>query len=221
MPPVPASRCSKLLRVFPLVVPFIGLSFTYALYFCMMQLYDRKCDANAWGYNSVDQVGLPVYMYPTLLIASLYEGWRTKGRHAAEPTSPTQVAGGEPLDEEQEEKEDANFWQAIKHSVRENAAGYGQGFAFMFLYRLLINGRAVAYFWIASEYDLSEAYFVLTLVRVLLSWVVSLALVLVVPRYIHSDAGERAQLLDRANLIAKTVGSVCVVLSLLFINHTI
>merc|ERR1712065_106314 len=117
-----------------------------------------------------------------------------------------------------DEDYDETFWATIKHAVREDAANYGQGFAFMFLYRLMINGRAVSYFFIATQYDLSEAYFVLTPVRVLLSWVVSLALVLLVPRYIHAEDHERAQLLDPKNLTAKAVGSVCVILSLLFIN---
>jgi hypothetical protein len=240
-------------RLFPLLLPFLGLSFTYALYFCLMQYYDEICNANPWGYNSVDQVGLPLYMYPAIIIGGFVSARCTKrssdaaaplnaapeslddGNHVAQPGtnvitampppqpgaehsivgSPVAAIAGQDTDD------DANFWEAVKHSVREDAANYGQGFFFMFAYRLFINGRAISYFFIAVEYDLSEAYFVLTLVRVLLSWVVSLALVLAVPRYIHAAADERAQLLDKVNLAAKGIGSLCVLLSLLFINGTI
>jgi hypothetical protein len=244
-PLVSKEAVTRFLRVFPLIVPFAGLSVAYALYFCMMQWYDQKCNANPWGYNSVDQVGLPLYMYPAMFLANLWTDWMHNRREraaaaaaAATGAAPTiqTVEDGQPREDAAEAvsgEEDAlvngaaapveyeTFWQAVKHSVRENTADYGQGFAFMFMYRLLINGRAISYFFIAVEYDLSEAYFVLTLVRVLLSWLISLCLVLVVPRYINTDAAEKAQLLDRYNLAAKCIGSVCVILSLLCIDGII
>lgn len=187
-------------RNIKVLFPFLTLAFAYALYFVFMAYYDAHCNVNAWGYNALDQVMLPVYLYTALAVTSVLP---------CRAASLDDGAG------------DENFLIAVRETFKSEARNYGAGFAHMFAYRFLINGRAVAYYFIASRYDLAKAYFVLTLVRVVLSWLVSLVLVLAVPRFIRAEEAERRQLKDPLNLVAKCLGTVAVIFSLLLIDDVL
>lgn len=198
--------CSRLLsRVFkmirrklPLLGPFALLSFAYALYFVIMLYYNDKCKVNMWGYNSYDQVTLPLYIFGLFFIVDSIAPCRRTIKW---------------------DEQDESMIDACRQCFRELSGNYGAGFWNMFLYRLLINARAVAYTYITVQYNLSSSYLELTLIRVVLSWVVSLVLVLVVPSFIKSEAVEQLKLKDVVNLGLKVLGTGAIVGSLLIIHY--
>ena len=62
--------------------------------------------------------------------------------------------------------------QAVRTTWQKLAANNYRGLATIFFYRLLINGRAIAYFFLAVQFNLDQVYVELTLIRIVLSWVV-------------------------------------------------
>jgi len=99
-----------------------------------------------------------------------------------------------------------------------SAHGY-RGWITVFLYRLLINGRGMAYFYLGIMYDLDVVYLELTLVRVILSWVGAIILCALVPAFIGVSTGEAKRVFHPVNVLFKCCGTVFVVLALVLINR--
>jgi hypothetical protein len=304
------------LRIIPV---FATLSVAYALWFVLMRLFDEHCSLNMWGYNSVDQVMLPLFVVPLLAVwdalrargmckcrgggggggehaddghagggggrdalqrASGVNGDAARPGDAAAATSGGcagccscccgfgDAATSEPLVGIERHHDDAydtvdlagrrdggaggtesnvsgddnragdggarddgsdydeyaasggtSFWLTVKTSMRRSARHHGAGFAQMFVYRLFINARAIAYTYIALNYDLAQSYLELTLIRILLSWMASLVCILVVPRFILATAHEALVFRDWLNLTLKCAGSALVVASLVLLKE--
>jgi hypothetical protein len=193
------AACRRTLKLLPLLAPFLLLSFAYALYFVIMLLYNDRCKINMWGYNAFDQVSFPVYMFAVFFIVDFIAPCRQHIR----------------WDDQQED----SVVQAVVVTFRELTANRCAGLWHMFIYRLLINTRAVAYTYITVQYNLSSSYLELTLIRVVLSWIASLLLVLFVPRFIRSEPLEQLKLRDWVNLSLKCLGTCAIVGSLLVIHY--
>jgi hypothetical protein len=183
----------------PMLAPFVLLSFAYALYFVIMLLYNDKCKINMWGYNAFDQVSFPLYMFAVFFIVDFFTPCRENVRW--------------------DEQQDDTLWISVKVTFKELTANKGAGLWNMFTYRLLINSRAIAYTYITVQYNLSSSYLQLTLIRVVLSWMASLLLVLLVPRFILSEPLEQLKLRDWVNLTLKFVGTGAIVGSLFIIHY--
>lgn len=69
------------LRVFP---PFLLLSIAYSTWFVIIRLFDEHCAQNAWGYNAMDQVTLPIVLLPMLAI---WDAIRARGRWCVDDTA--------------------------------------------------------------------------------------------------------------------------------------
>jgi hypothetical protein len=65
-----------------------------------------------------------------------------------------------------------------------NSMNWGRGFWTLFAYRLLTNGRAIAYFYLAVMYELDKVYVELTLIRIVLSWGAAMIISALVPNFI-------------------------------------
>jgi hypothetical protein len=191
--------CLKVLSYVPLLLPFGALATVYAVYFVLMLLYNDQCKSNMWGYNSVDQVLLPLYLLLMFIVIDV----------CPKPLRNTFTAN--------EDKQES-FVQAFKGAVGQMLSNKGEGLLNLFTYRLLINGRALVYSYIAVRFDLSTSYLQLTLIRVVLSWLASLFLVLVFPRFIRTESEEQAKLKDRVNIALKILGTVLIVGSLLLLH---
>jgi len=187
----------ELFKLLRLAFPFSILAITYALFFVIQLYFSDECRTNAWGYNSIDQVLLPFYVYPYLFIVDLVPCFKKI------------------IESENDRKE--TFWQAVKATWYE--AKYF-GFVNLFIYRGFVNARAMLYSYLTVMYNLNVVYLELTLIRVVLSWIGSLFLILIVPRFIHTDRDERATFLYPINLILKTFGSAAIVAALLLLNNT-
>jgi hypothetical protein len=223
------------------VLPAFGtLGLAYALYFVLMRYFDDHCNLNPWGYNALDQVLLPLYLVPALFGVDVLARFlprcfgRSTGSDTSEPLTATVVASGdagEVCDEHTElqarevvtdggalEAADGRHWVLI--TISELLSGNGAGALQVFIYRLLINARAIGYTYIAAQYDLTRSYLELTLIRVCLSWLASLGWVLVTPRFIRATESEKRRLRDWLNLTSKVIGTVAIVASLLVLNHS-
>ena len=201
VPPSPWLQLLKtVLSHLPLVGPFMALSFVSVVYFVLMKYFNDKCRINMWGYNSFDQVMLPLYLNPTLLVIDLIK-----------PLKGLLETG---VDREE------SFREAFKGMIRDLfIESRGMGFLHMFTYRLLQNTRAMGYSYIAIVYDLTDSYLELTLIRVVLSWLASAVVIFVVPSFILAQQKEREKVFDVVNLLLKVVGTGAIVGSLAILNH--
>jgi hypothetical protein len=89
-----------------------------------------------------------------------------------------------------------------------------------FIYRLLINGRAVIYFYLAVWYDLNRVYLQLTLFRIVISWFGSLVLVLVFPRWIQPSEHERSTAIYLPNLLLRIAGTGLIIGSIVLLEQS-
>ena len=196
----PAIVCGWIKSHLPLLLPFALLATVYAMYFVIMLFYNDHCRSNMWGYNSVDQVLLPLYLLSMFFLIDI---------------SPTKIRTTLTTAEDKKE----TFAQAFRGMLRELTANKCAGLLHMFTYRLLINGRALAYSYIAVRYNLASSYLQLTLIRVVLSWMASVVLVLVLPKFIQAEPFEQVKLKDKVNITLKIIGTVIIVGSLLLLHE--
>eukprot|EP01116_Phalansterium_solitarium_P008504 TRINITY_DN22412_c0_g1_i1.p1 TRINITY_DN22412_c0_g1~~TRINITY_DN22412_c0_g1_i1.p1 ORF type:complete len:461 (+),score=88.70 TRINITY_DN22412_c0_g1_i1:105-1385(+) len=195
-PPVAPSKVAVVLNILKasvrIIIPFLLLSVTYALWFIIQKYSDDHYSVTAFGYNALDQGLLPFYVFPYLFLIDFIKPFR---RAYEEP-----------------ENYHENFFQAIKNTWHE------MSIIDVFLYRLFINGRAFAYFFLAVSYDLTVVYLELTLIRVLLSWLASCVLILLIPKFVGASIEERKTTFHWINLILKALGSGAVTASLILLN---
>lgn len=182
-------------RWLSLLVPFVLLSIVYALWFVTQVYFNDRYRLNLFGYTSVDQVLLPFFIFPYLWIVDVVGPFKRL------------------IENDIDQRE--SFGEAFRGALGD------VNLATMFAYRLLINGRAMIYFFMSVQYDLSLVYLELTLVRIMMSWLGSIVLVLAAPRLIHASPHERATVLHPLNLALKLAGSTAIVLSLLILNKAL
>ena len=180
----------EMLRI---LLPFGLLSFVASTWFVSQKFINDDWHMNVFGYTALDQVLLPLYIFPYL--------WVTDQGACMKKTCQGDVDKGQ------------TFWQAFKQSMRE--ASFWQ----LFLYRLFLNARACMYFFLAVEYDLSLVFLELTLTRVVMSWIFSGLAVLVFPKFIGVSPEERkAQFVPWA-IICKVIGTVAITASIILVNE--
>lgn len=188
-----AGKWLSLMRRFLAVfVPFLVLATSYALWFVLQKFFNDGFHVNVFGYTSLDQGLLPIYIIPTVLLLDRLL-----------PLPPLRVDPSASSPEPSLVDKALQEWNLPE----------------MFVYRLLINARAILYFYLAVLYDLNMVYLELTLVRVLLSWIGSLSLVLVVPQFIATRPEERRAVLHPWNLALKVLGTLCILASLFLLFH--
>eukprot|EP00758_Cryptobia_borreli_P012387 Tbor_TRINITY_DN5741_c1_g1::TRINITY_DN5741_c1_g1_i9::g.20965::m.20965 len=209
-PKTPRKDCSlkymkyilhKILSFLPVLGPFSMLAWAVALYFVLMKYYNNKCAINIFGYNAFDQVSTPFYIFPFFLFVDLIKPIK-------------RIIEEEGIDQEE------SFLEAFKGMLYDLIiTSKGLGLLHVFVYRLLINGRAMIYSYIAITYDLSSSYLELTLIRVVLSWMASLIIMLVIPSFIRASHEERRKVKDWVNVVLKLIGTAAVVCALFILKH--
>jgi hypothetical protein len=167
------------------------------LRFVFMKFFTDSYRVNAWGYNSLDQGLLPFYTFPFLLLIDSVPFLKRN------------------FENEQDCQE--TFFQAVRGTCAEITSSW-DSFWTVFVYRGLINGRAVFYSFIAVWYDLDVVYLELTLIRICLSWIASLVLCIWAPRFIRTTVEEKKMIFSRANLALKIVGTCVVGAALIVLN---
>eukprot|EP01133_Synstelium_polycarpum_P018866 gene18866-22566_t len=180
------------LRTLAVFVPMTLLCFSNALWMETSLFYNNEFRVNAFGYNSIDQILLPFYLFPFMLLVDLIK-----------PIKQLFLT-------EDDSKE--TFLEAIKATWKECSL------INLFIYRLLINSRAIIYFYLAIEYDLTLVYLELTLIRVVLNWLGAVFLNLIVPRFINATAEEKKKTFYPVNIVLKCLGTIGVVASLIILN---
>jgi hypothetical protein len=92
------------------------------------------------------------------------------------------------------------------------------GFLTIFFYRLFANGRAVVYFYLGVIFDLNIVYVELTFVRIVLSWMASLAICAFAPHFLGLSDTERRTVFAPINIVLRLVGTGLVIAALLIGN---
>jgi len=177
---------------FRLFVPFCLLSVTYAFWFFFQKYVDNVFHVNAFGYNALDQGLLPLYLIPWLFLVDFIP--------------PLKLA----YEDENNMKE--SFIEATKQTWKEAST------LNLFCYRLFINARAFAYFLLAVNFDLTLVYLELTLIRVIISWLGSLVLCLLFPKFIGTTEEEKKATFSPLNIILKVAGTISITGSLILLN---
>ncbi|EFA81826.1 hypothetical protein PPL_05058 [Heterostelium album PN500] len=183
------------LRSLRILIPMLLLMLANAIWMETSLFYNDQFRVNAFGYNSIDQVLLPFYLFPFMLIVDFIP----------------------PLKKLFLTEDDAkeNMLQAVKGTWKETKY---TGLITLFMYRFLINARAIIYFYLAIEYDLTLVYLELTLIRVVLNWLGAVILNLIVPKFIDATAEERRKTFYPINIVLKCLGTGGVVASLIILN---
>jgi len=194
------TKKAKIMWALRCFFPFFLLSITYCLWFVTQKVFNDVYRTNVWGYTSLDQVLLPVYMYPSIFLLGLCKPF------SYAVTSKTE--------------ENENFAQAFRATFREMfTASKGKGFFTVFFYRLLLNVRAMIYFILSIQFDLSTVYMELTLIRVIMSWAVALVLSALIPKFLMISKEEQRSTFAPINIIIHVAGTVMVVIALWIFNQ--
>ena len=182
-----------------ILVPFLMLSISYGLWFVTQKLFNDEYRTNIFGYTSIDQVWAPVYMWVFLLLVDHIAPLRAM-LHSAE-----------------DRKE--SWAEAVKNTFSILfCQRRGRGFFTVFTYRLLINARAIAYFYMGVTYDLAAVYLELTLVRVMLSWVLAGCVCALKPSFIGLSKAERNTVFAPVNIGLRLAGTAFVLAALFILN---
>ncbi|KAN0007389.1 hypothetical protein ACTFIU_000588 [Dictyostelium citrinum] len=174
-----------IIRGIKIFIPLVMLAIANALWMETSLFYNDQFRTNAFGYNSLDQTLLPFYLFPFMILVDFVK-----------PLKRTFLN-----DSDQKE----SLIQAVKSTWKES------NLLTLFVYRLLINGRAIMYFYLAIEYDLTMVYLESTLVRVVMNWLGAIVLNLLLPKWINATPEERKKTFHPINLLLKCVGTVGVV----------
>jgi len=179
-------------------IPFLLLSVTYGLWFVTQKLFNDQYRTNIFGYTCIDQVLAPIYMFVfTAIVDSVGPFKRTC------------------VDEHDQQE---SWWEAVKGTFSSFTQNKGRAFFTLFAYRGLINARAMAYFYLSVVYNLSVVYLELTLVRIVLSWMITLVVCILVPHFIDLTRVERNTIFAPLNVMLKVLGTVCILIALIILN---
>ena len=194
--PPPPSFWRTTLRI---LIPFVMLSFSYAMWFVTQKYFNDEYRTNVWSYTSLDQILAPVFMWSFLFFIDAIRPFR----RCFYPTEADQTE---------------STLQSIRGMFADASANHGLGWVTLVGYRLLIVARGMVYFYLGVIYDLEVVYLELTLLRVVLSWAASLLLSFAMPKFIGMTAAEKKTVALPLNVFLKSTGTVLVVVSLALIN---
>lgn len=201
-----------------------------------VRVYSAQYRVNAIGFNSMDQMAVPLFLFPMLWLLELFNtarggdaagGSRTRGWSALSMKSASAASdSGASAATSRASRANggvvpsscATFCATVRGAWSDLRAGGWSGWMTIFGYRLLANSRAVAYSYMAVWYPLESIFFEVTLVRVLTAWGVSLFTLLCLPRFIRLKGRERDTALAPAALLGRAVGSMLVVAALVLMS---
>lgn len=198
-PAGPVTACDRFAGAMRVFLPFTALSIAYGMWFVSQKAFNDDYRTNVFGYTSIDQVLAPFFMLPFLLVVDQVGALR---RQCV------------PVEERHQD-----FFAACRSTVKQLFAHRGRGLGTVFLYRLLINARAMAYFYLSVQYDLAAVYLELTLVRIILSWVMALFVCVLAPGFIGLGKAEQNTIFHPANLVLKFVGTGLIIGALFLLDN--
>ncbi len=200
-------------------VPFVVIVIVSGVYFVIQVFFTAKERINVWGFTAVDQVLLPVWTMPYLFIM-----YCTPFRALLSPRSGSQarvalredtaIMGVYAADELPTTRNPVKIVTryvklGVVTFVRDMKKAFTSEFApiEMTLYRLLLNTRALMYFYFAVVYDVTTVFLELSLMRVSLSWLGVLAINIAAPQLMEITRAEKKTNLHPVNITLKLVGT--------------
>jgi hypothetical protein len=188
-PPAPAAADAAL-HMFTVGVAFLALALCTGVGVTITNVFQVQAGLNAFGYAAIDQVLLPV---TTLPLAAVLD---------ASPT--LREALGEPR-----WSEAAVCPPSFRHSVSRAVAEVRPFWRSLLAFHSLEFVRTIAFYSVVTTYDTSLSYFSLTLTRVLLSWLATLAAMTVLRTWVGLDAAAAAAATHPVALSLRIGGSLC------------
>ena len=194
-----------------ILFPFVLLSICYALWFVLMKYFNDTARANAWGYNAIDQGILPIFVIPFLYVVFLFHGmpytnvWRKVVSYCFGEEKGKKMCGNV----EEKPESFSECWAKWKEEVNVTN---------VFIYRFFINVRAFLYTYLAVLYDMNVVYLEVQLLRVIMSWLGSLVLCFLFPKFIQADKEEIKRSFTLINTSLKVVGTGLAVAGLVLLN---
>merc|ERR1711871_1603704 len=95
-----------------------------------------------------------------------------------------------------------------------------RGMVTVFIYRLLLNGRAMVYFYLAVNYDLASVYLTLQLCRVAMTWFFVVITCAVAPSFLSLAPAEAVQTFYSMNLFSKVLGTALIFAVIVWMHAT-
>ncbi|KAJ3430114.1 hypothetical protein M0812_23115 [Anaeramoeba flamelloides] len=175
-------------------IPYIIQAIIEASWFVLQVYYNNYTRSNVFTYTSLDQILLPFYIFPFIIIVD-----------AIKPLKKCIFDGTD--------TEESTI-DALKGVWKEAP------WITLFFYRFFSNTKQVIYYYLAILYDLNSVYLQLTFIRVILSWIAALVLSVFIPKLIGTTAEERNQIKSKTNIINKSLGTIFIVISLIILNIT-
>ncbi|KAJ6255108.1 anillin/rhotekin rtkn [Anaeramoeba flamelloides] len=189
-------KTKKILAVmkasFRVLIPYSIQAVVEATWFVAQAYFNNNCRMNVFTYTSLDQVLLPFYLFPFIILVDSIKPLRKI------------FFSGKDTEE--------NTVTAFKNTLKE------ANWSTLFFHRLFINSRAVIYYYLAILYNINSVYLEVTFIRVVLSWLAAVILCLVIPKMIGTTQEEKNKIISKLNLILKTSGTALVVASLVILN---
>eukprot|EP01105_Mastigella_eilhardi_P006479 TRINITY_DN18038_c0_g1_i1.p1 TRINITY_DN18038_c0_g1~~TRINITY_DN18038_c0_g1_i1.p1 ORF type:complete len:468 (-),score=128.67 TRINITY_DN18038_c0_g1_i1:41-1414(-) len=182
------------------LIPFAVLSFAYAIWFCLQIVYNDYYHINVFSFTTVDKVLLLFYVAPYLLMVDTWPGFKSLFENPA--------------------YQHENYVTSVVNAWRESTNPWWN-MVTLFVFRALVNGRSLIYFYLAVLYDPNSTYLELTLVRIILSWVGVVLVVLCFPKFIGATNEERRKVFEPIGISLKLIGTIIIVLSLFVLNGLI
>ncbi|KAJ3442498.1 32 kda heat shock protein [Anaeramoeba flamelloides] len=177
---------------FRVLIPYSIQAVVEATWFVAQAYFNNNCRMNVFTYTSLDQVLLPFYLFPFIILVDSIKPLRKI------------FFSGKDTEE--------NTVTAFKNTFKE------ANWSTLFFHRLFINSRAVIYYYLAILYNINSVYLEVTFIRVVLSWLAAVILCLVIPKMIGTTQEEKNKIISKLNLILKTSGTALVVASLVILN---
>jgi len=181
------------------LVPTIAIAACTALWNVSQRFFNDRYDLNVWGYVAIDQVLAPLYVGPFLALTDAVLPLRAR------------------LLAEEDRRE--RLHDALRSSWDEQMAAWlptSEGVK-VAIGIALANTRVFFYFHMLITYNMSQTFFILTLLRVVSSWLFVVVLANAIPERIGLTAAQIAKMFEPRTISLKLAGSLLIVAALVLL----
>lgn len=177
------------------LAPTVAIALCTALWNVSQRFFNDRYHINVWGYVSLDQVLAPIYVLPFLAL--------------------TDAVGCARAILLSRDDQSQSFWEACIASWHEQGGGRLNGEAVKVgVGVLLSNVRVFVYFHLLITYNMSQTFFMLTMLRVVSSWGFVIAMAKLAPDLVDLQPEQRTKMFMRDVVTLKLSGSCLILVAL-------
>merc|ERR1711871_67833 len=231
------------------ILPFLVLTALYGSWFVSQRFFNDECRLNVWGYPSLDQCLCIFYIgafWASIHACRVCfqsasnpnDGYTvaSSDQHAvgSEAQAGTNSSSSDrskagsldaPLLQQESRAQVTSDSQSglvalFSATWADLSRNRFRGMATVFIYRLLLNGRAMVYFYLAVNYDLASVYLTLQLCRVAMTWFFVVITCAVAPSFLSLAPAEAVQTFYSMNLFSKVLGTALIFAVIVWMHAT-